>query len=177
MQWLNEPSRWDDGDGVIRVTADGQTDFWRITRHGFIADNGHFYYQDVTGDFTVGVQFSARYSALYDQAGLMVRLDETTWCKCGIEYVEGVAHASAVVTRDFSDWSIVPLATVPQQVWFKLQRIGAAIEVSYSLDGAAFTMLRQAYFTDAETVQAGVMCAAPKGDGFDVTFRDYRVSR
>ena len=45
MQWLNEPSRWDDGDGVIRVTADGQTDFWRITRHGFIADNGHFYFE------------------------------------------------------------------------------------------------------------------------------------
>ena len=88
-----------------------------------------------------------------------------------------MAYASAVVTRDFSDWSILPLAAVPERVWFRLQRIGSAIEVSYALDGATYTMIRQAYLTEAGTVQVGVMCAAPKGDGFEVNFRDYGVTR
>lgn len=175
MQWLNEPQKWSDTDATITITAEAKTDFWRLTKHGFIADNGHLYYRDATGDFTASVQFSAQYETLYDQAGLMVRLDEKTWCKCGIEYVEGVAFASAVVTREYSDWSVSPLAKVPETAWFKLQRIGSAIEVSYSLDGDNFTMLREAYLTDAETLQVGVMCAAPKGDGFETTFRNFKI--
>lgn len=175
MQWLNEPPQWNDTGDTITVTAGAQTDFWRVTRHGFIADNGHFYYREVTGDFTVSVQFAAQYQVLYDQAGLMVRLNEKTWCKCGIEYVESVAFASAVVTRDFSDWSVAPLAAIPDAMWFKLQRIGSAIEVSYALDGVKYTMLREAYLTEAPALQIGVMCAAPKGNGFDVTFRDFKI--
>ena len=45
----------------------------------------------------------------YDQAGLMVRFNERVWLKCGVEFVDGVQHASAVVTREHSDWSVAPL--------------------------------------------------------------------
>ena len=33
--------------------------------------------------------------------------------KCGIELVDGVQHASVVVTREYSDWSVVPLPRRP----------------------------------------------------------------
>jgi regulation of enolase protein 1 (concanavalin A-like superfamily) len=177
MQWLNEPQQWSDVGGIIKMTAAAQTDFWRVTRHGYIVDNGHFYYREVTGDFTVTVQFSAAYQALYDQAGLMLRLDEKTWVKCGIEHVTPNKLLSVVVTREFSDWSTAPQPVMADSVWFKIVRIDSAIEVSCSLDGSQYTMLREAYFIPAPTLQVGLMCAAPRGDGFEATFRDLTITQ
>jgi hypothetical protein len=175
MEWLNEPASWQkEGDKVI-MTADAKTDFWRKTRHDFIVDNGHFYFQPVTGNFTASVKVTGDYRALYDQAGMMLRLDEMTWVKCGIEFMEGVQYASAVVTRQFSDWSIVPLTGSPKSMWFRVSRINEAVEVEYSLDGKDYQMFRQAYFTEAETIQVGLMCAAPQGDGFTATLEDFQI--
>lgn len=103
MQWYNPPPTWSTQDDQIRVMAGAETDFWRKTHYGFIRDNGNFYYQPVTGDFVVNVKVTGQYKTLYDQAGIMIRQDKTTWLKCGIEFVDGVQQASAVVTRDYSD--------------------------------------------------------------------------
>ncbi len=175
MQWHNEPPNWRADGGTLTVTSGPKTDFWRKTHYGFIRDNGHFYGQGVTGDFIAEVKVSGQYTALYDQAGLMVRLDETTWLKCGVEYVEAVQQASVVVTRDYSDWSVVPLPQNPPAIWLRVQRKGDAVEVHYSLDGRQYAMLRLAHLTLAETVRVGPMCAAPEGEGFSVTFEGFRV--
>ena len=175
MLWYNEPAAWTADGDVITVTADHGTDFWRKTHYGFIRDNGHFCYQEVRGDFRCEVKVSGRYDALYDQAGLMVRVDAETWLKCGIEFVEGVQYVSAVVTRDFSDWSIVPLPGSPAALWLRLVRTGPAIEISYALDGSNYALLRLTYLTEAEQVQVGPMCAAPKGSGFPATFEQFSV--
>ena len=92
MHWYNEPAVWAANGDTFTVTADPGTDFWRKTHYGFIRDNGHFYFQEVAGDFRCEVKVSGGYAALYDQAGLMVRLDAETWLKCGIEFVEGVQY-------------------------------------------------------------------------------------
>lgn len=175
MQWYNEPSFWQEDEHSITVKAGGKTDFWRFTRHTYITDNGNFYYRSVTGDFTATVKVSGAYADQYDQAGLMVRESALVWMKCGIEYVDGTMNASAVLTREFSDWSILPLAGRPADIWFRVERIAEAIEVSYALDGENFTMIRQGYLSTAPTLQVGVMAAAPLGDGFEVTFSDFSV--
>lgn len=176
MKWHNEPPFWDEQEGVITVTSGPKTDFWRKTHYGFIRDNGNFYYNQVKGDFTAEVQVTGQYKTLYDQAGLMVRQDETTWLKCGIEFVDGVQHVSAVVTRDYSDWSVVPLLhDNPDSLWLRLKREGGAVEVQYSLDGEQYTMLRIAYLTEAETLQVGLMCASPESDGFPMTFKGFKI--
>ena len=54
-------------------------------------------------------------------------------------------------------------------------RTGPAIEISYALDGINYTMLRLTYLTEAEQVQVGPMCAAPKGPGFPATFEQFSV--
>lgn len=176
MQWYNEPAAWHDADGQIRVSVGGQTDYWRVTRHDFIKDDAPFYYREVSGDFTATVKITGDYAALYDQAGLMVRANASVWLKCGIEFLDGVQQASAVVTRDFSDWSVVALPDNPRSIWFRVQRIGTALEVYYSRDGAAYTLIRQAYFSDAAALQVGVMGAAPVGDGFDVVFEHLTIA-
>src|SRR5262245_11766723 len=140
MQWHNEPPTWTAHERTITVTTAPKTDFWRKTHSGTITDNGHFYYDRVTGDFAAEVKISGQYRALYDQAGWMVRLDETTWLKCGIEYLEGIQYASAVVTRDYSDWSVVRLSPNPPALWLRVARHGITFEVYYSLDSAHYTM-------------------------------------
>ena len=106
----------------------------------------------------------------------MLRQDEQTWLKCGIEFVDGVQHVSVVVTREYSDWSVVPLAKNPPTVWPRVARHGPAVEVSYALDGTTYTMLRLAYLTTAEAIVVGPMCAAPDGDGFQVTFEGFTIT-
>jgi uncharacterized protein len=175
MDWLNEPPAWRADGDALTVRAGARTDFWRKTHYGFIRDKGHLYYQTVRGDFTAEARVHGDYAALYDQAGLMVRADETTWLKCGIEFVEGVHNLSVVVTRDVSDWSVTPLAGAPEWLWLRVERRGATVEVHYSLDGAAYSMARLAYLSEAPALQAGPMCAAPEGDGFEARFEGFRV--
>lgn len=175
MQWHNEPRIWNAQGNIITVTSAPQTDFWRKTHSGVIRDNGHFYGQPVTGDFMAEAKISGQYNALYDQAGLMVRADEANWLKCGIEFVKDVQYASAVVTRGYSDWSMMALAQRPPALWIHVTRHGVTLEVYYSLDGTQYTMLRQAYLTAANTVNVGVMCASPEGSGFPVTFEGFAV--
>jgi regulation of enolase protein 1 (concanavalin A-like superfamily) len=179
MQWFNEPPVVQaEGAGpcgdVLRVTVGARTDFWRKTHDGGMRDSGHFCGQPVTGDFVAEVKVTGQYTDLYDQAGLMVRQDEKVWMKCGIEYLHGVQQASTVVTHDWSDWSVTPLAN-PPAIWLRVVRHAATVEVYYSLDGEAYTMIRQAYLTEAPTVQVGPMAAAPTGNGFPVTFEGFRV--
>ena len=116
MQWLNEPKEWLADEDRISATAVRQTDFWRKTHDGGIRDNGHFYLETVSGEFTARVKLSASYTSQYDQAWMMVRADQRTWLKCGIEFTDGRQHASAVVTRDWSDWSLMPLND-PASIW------------------------------------------------------------
>jgi regulation of enolase protein 1 (concanavalin A-like superfamily) len=170
MEWYNEPQNWTIQGAKIVVTSDAKTDFWRKTHCGSIRDNGHFYFGQVTGDFVAEVKISGGYKDLYDQAGLMLRIDETNWLKCGIEYVNDTQHASAVVTRDFSDWSVVPLPENPPAIWLRVTRHGSTIEVHYSLDGTGYSMIRTAHLPPAETVSVGIMCASPEGNGFTTTF-------
>ena len=175
MQWLTEPKSWSVESEHIAVAVSGGTDFWRKTHYGFVRDNGHFGYVEAAGDFEATVKVLGAYRDLYDQAGLMLRSDEAHWIKTGIEYVHGVQYVSAVVTNDFSDWSVAPLAGSPPALWLRLVRKAEAVEIFYSLDGAAYTLLRIAYLPPAPSIAVGVMCAAPDGQGFDVVFEDFRI--
>jgi len=177
MQWRNEPTEWSEAGDRLTVAVEGDTDCWRHTLHEFVADDAHFYSREVSGDFTATVELTGEYSAQYDQAGLMVREDEQTWLKCGVELLEGVQQVGAVITRDVSDWSMQPLPGDPDAVWIRAERIGSAVEVSYSLDGEAFTLVRQGYLSDAPSLRVGPMAAAPQGDGFEARFEAFAVER
>jgi regulation of enolase protein 1 (concanavalin A-like superfamily) len=175
MQWYNEPAQWQVENGKIHVVAEGKTDFWRTTHYGFIRDNGHFYARQMSGNFRCTVEIQGKYHQQYDQAGLIVWHDTKTWIKSGIEYVNGVQNVSAVVTHNYSDWSVVPLTSNPSALTLQLNRHNDAVEVCYSLDKVQWTMLRLAYLPPALPVQVGMMCAAPDGDGFPVTFSDFTL--
>jgi hypothetical protein len=148
------------------------TDFWRTTHYGFVRHSGHLYARDAAGDFTLSAWIDGAYRDQYDQAGLMVELDEQNWLKAGIEYVDGAPNISAVVTRGVSDWSRVQLPGLASPVAVRVERRGDALHARWSSDGQQWLDFRMAWFPPGQRVRAGVMAAAPKGGGFSVTFRD-----
>ena len=74
--WHNEPGQWSANDRELTVRSDEKTDFWRNTYYGFTRDSGHFFGRPWEGDFTASLRVEGRYEELYDQAGIMVRIDE-----------------------------------------------------------------------------------------------------
>ena len=146
MSWLNPPATEHYADGVLTVRSKGKTDFWRKTFYGYVTDNGHFMHMPMVGEFTLQARVGGNYAALYDQAGLMVRLDEKRWMKCGSELVDGKRWASVVVTHDFSDWSTMEDLSQTGAVWWRVVRKKDSIEAQCSKDGDKFLTVRQGYF-------------------------------
>ena len=176
LTWLNPPPHHALGDGTLQVRTGKDTDFWRETFYGFWRDNGHFLYRSVEGDFSAEVTVNGHYEVLYDQAGLMLRLSETHWIKAGVEYTDGLAYFSVVVTNDTSDWSLVSIPTSPNGTRIRLTRHAEAIRIQYldATDGH-WKPVRLAYFPISKTVDVGMMCCSPQREGFEATFADFTV--
>jgi len=176
LAWLNPPLEEKRAESALTVKTRGATDFWQQTFYGFRRHSGHFLHRKVSGDFTASAKFIGRYEALYDQAGLMIRADESHWVKTGIEYTDGERHLSAVVTNDFSDWSVLPYRHARDEVSIRLTRHGEAIRIQFEDPGTGqWQMLRLAYLKPTAELQVGLMCCSPEREGFEVTFRDFEI--
>jgi len=175
MTWMNEPASSKIAGEQIVVRSRAKTDFWQKTFDGYVADNGHFYHLSVPGDFTFTASINGAYGTLYDQAGLMVRLDSENWMRCGTEFIEGKRLASVVFTRTYSDGSTMPDLSETEPIWWRVIRKNDSIEALCSLKGFEFTSVRMGYFPPARPVEVGIMCAAPSGPGFEATFKDLKL--
>lgn len=176
FEWLNPPTVWSGDASGLRLQTDAETDFWRETFYGFFRDDGHAWLKPVAGDFTAAATVTGAYEALYDQAGLYLRIDERHWIKAGIEYTDGLMHFSTVVTRDVSDWSVIPLpdASPKDEVAVRLSRHGDAVRVQFSVSGAPWRMARLCPFPAADA-KVGVMACSPQRAGFEASFRAISV--
>ena len=175
--WLNEPPFWESRAGELRVRTGLSTDFWNNTFYDFVHDNGHFFGEAVSGDFSAEAEFSADYRALYDQAGVMLRVAADNWLKAGIEFTDGALHFSVVVTRDGqSDWSVTPLADgASNGIEMRLTRHAEALRVQVREQGQAWRLVRLAYLRMPPTVDIGPMCCSPIGSGLDVVFSRFAI--
>lgn len=171
--WLNAPKNWSADGAQLRVTTDANTDFWRKTSYGFIRDSGHFFGTQIDGDFTAQVQVSAQYASLYDQAGLMVRIDAENWIKCGVEFSDGQLLLSTVLTVDKSDWAVSVAPPMPDGFCLRVTVAQGVIRVQYSTDGKLWPLLRLAPFPVAARYQAGPMCCTPERGGLEVVFSHF----
>ena len=177
FSWLNEPPSWQAAGDELSIVTANETDFWQETFYGFHSDDGHAFLKPVSGDFSASAVVTGAYRHLYDQAGLMLRIDPLTWIKTGIEYTDGLMHFSVVVTRNVSDWSVIPLpdATPGDDLHVRLTRHGEAVRVQYRIGAAAgWQMARLAPFSGAEA-KVGVMACSPQRAGFEARFREVTV--
>jgi regulation of enolase protein 1 (concanavalin A-like superfamily) len=176
MEWLNEPASWQRTGDVLTVSVDPSTDFWRETGYGYIRDSGHVYGEVLAGDLDVSVRMRCMLGTQYDQAGVMLRADERTWLKTGVEFFEGRARLSTVLTLGRSSWMVTDLPAGTDEIVLRVSRRGDAVEVRYVIEDGPAELAALVFMPPGREVLAGVMAAAPEGPGFRVTFHDLRIT-
>lgn len=170
--WLNPPvAAVQDGTDLLVIARQG-SDFWRTTSYGFVHDDGHALLTPFAPGTAVEVSFVADFTGLYDQAGVLVRVDEETWIKAGVEFSDGEPQLGAVVTHGTSDWSLSP---VPQwagrEVTVRASRAGDAVTVRARPADGAWRTIRVAWLDPAAEAFAGLFCCAPDRAGLRVRFK------
>ncbi|RZF63634.1 DUF1349 domain-containing protein [Sphingomonas populi] len=176
-RWLNEPKSWKvDPAGDLSIVTDTGTDFWRETHYGFTRDSGHFL-GFTTGDaFTAQLRIRGQYEKLYDQAGIMVRVDERRWVKAGIELSDGRAMLSSVLTDGKSDWATGPYEHDARDFWMRATVAKGVLRLQVSADGKTWPLARLAPFPVASSYQVGPMACTPERSGLAVQFSDMRIT-
>jgi len=100
----------------------------------------------------------------------MLRIDAQNWIKAGIELVGGVQMLSAVVTRDQSDWSTMPLSASLERLHLRCTRAASAVRLEWSDGERDFALFRLAYLPESSSLRVGPMCCSPQRAGFTARF-------
>jgi regulation of enolase protein 1 (concanavalin A-like superfamily) len=176
--WHCEPKYWSLADGVLTIQPDAPTDFWCKTHYGFEADNGHFRYVKIGGDFRLSAEILMTPQAQYDQAGLMVRASKSCWLKTSIEYEPVAQNRLGVVVTNagYSDWSTQDVAPSVNRFRLRVARAGDDYLVEASLAGEEWTQIRLAHLHEAGEVACGVYACCPKSAGFCAEFRNLVIA-
>ncbi len=176
-RWLNAPRSWRAGpNGELTLVTDRGTDFWRETHYGFTRDSGHFLGFPTGDAFTAQLRIRGRYEKLYDQAGIMVRVDERRWVKAGIELSDGRAMLSSVLTDGRSDWATGPYAGDAADFWMRATVAKGVLRLQVSADGQSWPLVRLAPFPVASAYQVGPMACTPEREGLEVRFSDLQIT-
>ncbi|WP_241749072.1 DUF1349 domain-containing protein [Teichococcus aerophilus] len=174
--WLNEPASWSEADGSLTLATDHGTDFWRETHYGFTRDTGHFLGFATKEAFTAQLRIRARYEMLYDQAGIMVRLDQHHWVKAGVELSDGRAMLGSVLTRGQSDWASGPYEHDASDFWMRVTVARGVLRIQASADGRTWPLVRLTPFPVAPSYRVGPMACTPERSGLQVHFSDLRLT-
>jgi len=176
-RWLNAPKRWSvDSAGDLSLVTDKGSDFWRETHYGFTRDSGHFLGFPTGDAFTAQLRIRGQYEKLYDQAGIMVRVDERRWVKAGIELSDGRAMLSSVLTDGKSDWSTGPYESDPRDFWVRATVAKGVLRLQVSADGKSWPLVRLAPFPVAASYQVGPMSCTPERSGLAIRFSDLQIT-
>lgn len=177
LAWFCPPKHWgiQPGTGTLMIEPDARTDFWQRTHYGFRADNGHFLFTRVAGDFVMTARVRFLPVHQYDQAGLMVRLSADCWLKTSVEYEpKGPGRLGVVVTNEgYSDWSTQDWPAEVREILLRVRREGADYRVEWSTGGKNWSQLRMAHLREDDgfsPVDCGVYACSPKGAGFVAEF-------
>ncbi|RPE78643.1 MULTISPECIES: DUF1349 domain-containing protein [unclassified Frondihabitans] len=174
--WTNSPARVVVADDGMRVTAIEESDAWRITSYGFVHDTEHALLEPFAPGTAMEVSFRLDFSAQFDQAGIFVKVDDSTWIKAGVERSDGEDSLGAVVTRGVSDWSLSPVPGWHDRlVTIRASRSGDAVTIRARVDDEHWRLVRVAPLAPDALVTAGPMCCAPSRDDLTVHFTSWRT--
>lgn len=174
--WLNEPERWTAEADSLKIITDKGTDFWRETHYGFNRDSGHFLGFPTGGAFTASLRVQGDFQALYDQAGIMVRVDAEHWVKAGIELSDGRAMLASVLTNEQSDWATASYEHDAGDFWVRATVANGVLRLQVSADGKYWPLMRLAPFPAASSYLVGPMACTPERAGLEVVFSRFHLT-
>ena len=176
-RWSTPPVRAEGADdGDLLVVPAGGSDAWRLTAYGFVHDDAPALLAPLASPGAVEVTFTAAFGEQFDQAGVMLRVDEATWVKAGVELADGVPQLGAVVTLGRSDWSVRPVPTwAGRRVTVRASRAGDAVTIRARVDDEPYELVRVAPLPADAGVAAGPYCCAPTREGLEVRFHAWRI--
>ncbi|MET4654816.1 regulation of enolase protein 1 (concanavalin A-like superfamily) [Exiguobacterium sp. PvP048] len=180
-QWLNQPTEIDNQQ-QLKFTTNGDTDFWRNTYYGFNRMTGHALLTPIPAPaFSCRIEVKLYPQKTYDQAGILLYLNEDNWLKVSAEFIpDGKSHLGAVVTSfGYSDWSSrdIDNTVFDQPLIFELVCNQQDVEL-YFVDGETKEQLRIAHLHADGDWKVGPYACSPnlEGQGCDVEVLafDYR---
>ncbi|SEN75785.1 hypothetical protein SAMN05192583_3484 [Sphingomonas gellani] len=174
--WLNRPRQAIAAGDLLDVVTNKGTDFWRETFYGFTRDSGHFLGLATGPRFTAQLRIRGDYQQLYDQAGIMVRIDATRWVKAGVELSDGRAMLSSVLTDGRSDWATAPYQGNPRDFWMRATVDKGVLRLQVSADGRTWPLVRLCPFPVADRYLVGPMTCTPEREGLKVRFSDWQLT-
>ena len=171
-RWTTEPVSLRQRADQLVVEAAKGSDFWEKTLYGFQRASGHALLVPWAEQSAVEVSFElCGFDGQYDQAGVLLWASSSHWIKAGVEINDGVPSVGAVVTDEYSDWSLAP---VPQwqgsTVTIRASRCKDAVIVRATATGESWRTIRVARFSPARTLQVGPFLCAPERAGLEVCF-------
>lgn len=174
--WTNPPvAAVSDGSALMVIAARG-SDAWRHTAYGFVHDDAHALLAPIPPSAAVEITFDATMDTQFDQAGVMLRFDEETWIKAGLEFADGAVQLGAVVTAGRSDWSVRPVPSwAGRTVSVRASRQGDAVTIRARVDDEPWELVRVAPMPEGVPISAGPYCCAPTRGGLAVRFTGWHV--
>ena len=170
--WLNEPEQWTAKGDSLQVIISKATDFWREIHYGFNRDSGHFLGFPTAEAFTAELRIQGDYQALYDQAGLMVRIDAHHWVKAGIEFSDGRAMLGSVLTDGQSDWATSHYEHDASDFRIRVTVVNGVLRLQASADGKLWPLMRLAPVADQRfgpRIKCNVLFDFASVDFMDIT--------
>lgn len=188
-RWINPPRIFSFNDDQITLQTEPGTDFWQRTFYGFRNDNAPAYLFDRSDNFTFTVTVECAYRTLFDQAGIIIWIDQNNWIKASLEYEnEEFSRLGAVVTNDgHSDWSTRNSPAIPR-IQFRVSRRGPDFLIEARTDSdweqlriahlsamgettAAMGATSTAELINSNSVGVGIYACSPGDSRFEAKFR------
>lgn len=180
-KWVNEPNSVNGFEPLtFRTLPD--TDFWRNTHYGFNRMTAHARLTDVKAKrFTCRATIQMEPSHTYDQAGIVLYVNDDHWIKTSVEYIpDGPSHLGAVVTSfGYSDWSTRDFSNdrVRNPLTFEIVYTDGDVEIFFEYGEDMREQLRIAHLHDVSTLRIGPYGCSPdvNATGFDVTISNWEL--
>ena len=212
FEWINSPVRWhkeiestadhksgdiEGGGGsfdisatVLKIKPAAYKDFWSKTFYSptLIKSDacGYLYPIRAEDEATIKIDFSYTPVMQFDQAGLLLYIDEDHWVKCGIEFCDGHPRLSVVVCNVYSDWSTQPWPSCAARLKVHKVNQGSSIVVEAAdVNSENYQFVRIAHITSTNCDPSvaelppwriGPFAACPtKQRGCEATFQNFSV--
>ena len=164
-----------------KVVPHGKTDLWQSTYYepSINKSDGHALLYEVPKELTewsASAHFTLKPINQFDQAGIIVFMDDLHWLKAGVESVDGHPKMSCVVTNGCSDWSTQPWSST-EHVWMRVSHIRQSFVVECKLSEEwEFIRITPNIIPSTAAAKVGVYCCAPTSTGMKTIFHSLTVS-